>query len=499
VSPVWIIGKKELRLLLRDRRAALLLIAMPLLFILILGLLLGESFGQKPDDRTRVSIVDLDQGSGLYPGVPWSKLVERDLAETAGIRVETIPSLQEAERLIAEHRRPAVLILEPEFTAHVNQCSFLKDGINPFYRDGVELDRIHARVLEDAKQPSGAAVIKQVVQVTLLRVILPYMIGKAFERLSDPTFIRILGNEVRLPVPGTWRLLVGKDRISLNDLLELAAGKDTKEILLFQQKVGLGVQNALRQQFSKYDLTGKTWDTLTKAVGQREGEGAEVASYVDRNGLGIFNRGAARYQVLVPSYTVMFAFFLVLTVGWLFVSERRQGTLKRLRAAPLLRSQILLGKLVPCFVVSLVQGIALLVAGKLVFGMHWGPNQWSLLHQFAWLLPVVVATSFAAVGLAMLVAAVARTEVQVALYGAVVVLVLALIGGCVLPREMMPENTRPFTLLTPQGWALEAYSELLTPSGHTLPNLQMVGQACGALMAFGAGFLGLAWGLMRLD
>ena len=45
----------------------------------------------------------------------------------------------------------------------------------------------------------------------------------------------------------------------------------------------------------------------------------------------------------------MFAYFLVLTVGWLFVAERRQGTLKRLRAAPLSRSEILLGKLLPCF------------------------------------------------------------------------------------------------------------------------------------------------------
>src|SRR3954471_3910535 len=63
---IWAIAKKELRLLLRDRRAALILVAMPLLFILILGLLLGESFGQKADDRQRVSIVDLDAGVQPY-------------------------------------------------------------------------------------------------------------------------------------------------------------------------------------------------------------------------------------------------------------------------------------------------------------------------------------------------------------------------------------------------------------------------------------------------
>ena len=54
----------------------------------------------------------------------------------------------------------------------------------------------------------------------------------------------------------------------------------------------------------------------------------------------MLNRGAARYQILVPTYLVTFAYFLVLIVGRLFVSERQQGTMTRLRAAPLSRFQI---------------------------------------------------------------------------------------------------------------------------------------------------------------
>jgi ABC-type multidrug transport system permease subunit len=195
----------------------------------------------------------------------------------------------------------------------------------------------------------------------------------------------------------------------------------------------------------------------------------------------------------------MFAFFLVLTVGWIFVSERRQGTLKRLRAAPLTRAQILLGKLVPCFLLSLGQGTFLLVAGRLLFGMRWGPEHWSLGEQIGWLLSVVFCTSLAAMGLALLVAAVARSEIQVAIYGAVPVLVLALIGGCVLPREMMPEQTQKLSLLTPQGWALNAYRELLNANPSYDPNLSIVVQACVVLAGFGVAFIALAWSLLRLD
>ena len=59
---VWTLAKQGTsRLLLRDPRAMVVLLAMPLIFILVLGVSLGDSFGQKPDDRLRISIVDLDE------------------------------------------------------------------------------------------------------------------------------------------------------------------------------------------------------------------------------------------------------------------------------------------------------------------------------------------------------------------------------------------------------------------------------------------------------
>lgn len=496
----WALAKKELRLLVRDRRAALLLVVMPLLFILVLGLLLGETFGQKPDDRTRVMIVDLDRGHGLEDGKTWAQFVEDDLKDTAGIKIEMIDSEEEAQRLVAEHRQAAVLVFHADFSDHINQCSFLTDGINPFHRDGVYLDKIGATLLKDTKQPGQAAIIEQVAQTSLLRVILPYMIGKAFERLSEKEFIELMGEQVHLPLDKRFALFFGgDDNPSLNKILGVVAGKDPKLMNEYRLKVGAGVQKALAKQFENYELTGKTWAKLTRAKGPRQGEGAEVTRFVDTTGSGFLNRGAYRYQLLVPSYTVMFAFFLVLTVGWLFVAERRQGTLKRLRAAPITRGQLLLGKLVPCFVLSLGQGALLLLAGKLLFGMRWGPESWPWPEQVAWLALVVFATSLAAMGLALLVASLARTEMQVALYGAVPVLVLALIGGCVLPRELMPEQSQPLTLVSPHGWALAAYRELLDPDPKAVPNTSIVLRSCGVLAAFGIGFVGLSWWFLRLD
>jgi ABC-type multidrug transport system permease subunit len=463
------LARKDLRLLLRDRRAIIILILMPLVFILVLGLSLGEGFGQKPDDRLRVSLVDLDEGFVGIPAIrvggdkpePWSVLVQRDLAQTAGIRVELIPSVVEAERLVRESKRAAVLVFGPEFTRKVTRCSFLADGINPFYRDGVNLAELDAKLLTDATQLTASSIIDQVAQVTLLRVILPWMIGRAFEKLGDPSFMSLLASEV----PGAALLPAAVKR-----------------------QLGSGIQGALKRLFPKYNLTGKTWAALTKSE-PRSGEGAGVSVYQEE-GSGVLKRGALRYQLLVPSYTVMFAFFLVLTVGWLFVAERRQGTLLRLKAAPLTRLDLLLGKLMPCFALSIFQGLFLLVAGKVVFGMSWGTHP-------VWLLAVVFSTSLAAMGLALLVAAAAKTETQVAIYGTLLVLVLAGMSGCLMgDRALMPETMQQLSLFTPHAWALTAYKQLLTAPK---PNLDLVAQACMVLGAFGAGLLTLAWYVLKLD
>jgi ABC-2 type transport system permease protein len=442
----WTIAKKDLRMLLRDPRAVVVLLAMPLIFILVLGISLGEGFGQKPDDRLRVSLVDLDEpytdpSSKDSQTMEWSKSVERDLAQTAGIRVEVIGALDEAERLVADSKRAAVLVFGPKFSEQVTRSSFLPGGVNPLFRDGVDLEQLDARLLRDPTQLTAASIIEQVGQVTMLRVVIPWMIGRAFEKIGDD--------------------------------------------------LGVIVQNALRQMFPSYNFTGKTWAALTRSEPRTDDDSASVTFYEPPTGSGLLNRGAQRYQILVPSYTVMFAYFLVLTVGWLFVAERRQGTLKRLRAAPLSRTQILLGKLLPCLLLSIGQGLFLLAAGRLVFAMNWGAEPW-------WLVLVVAATSLSAMGLAMLVASLAQTEAQVAIYGTLLVLVLAGISGCLMgDRDMMPEAMQRISLVTPHAWALIAYRQLLANPG--VPNLALVAQACMVLCGFGLGFLVLASFLLRLD
>ena len=450
--PIWTLAKKDFRLVWRDRRALVVLLAMPLLLILVLGLSLGEGFGQKPDDRLRISIVNLDEGffdNGPQTGTPtqrnWSKVIENDLAQTAGIRIERIESLEEAKRLVARGSRSAVWVFGSGFSRQFTQCSFMPGGVNPLDRDGVDLSSLDSELLRDPTQLTAASIIAQVAQVTSLRVVLPWMVGRAFEHVGH--------------------------------------------------ELGGFVQGGLKRMFPSYDLTATTWAGLTRSQPADPADGvkspAEIPATPEHEGAGFISRGAARYQILVPAYLVTFAYFLVLIVGRLFVSERQQGTMKRLRAAPLSRFQILAGKFLPAYFVSVLQGLFLLLAGRIVFGMSWGP-------QPLWLLLVVLATSLSAMGLALVVAALARTESQVAVYGTLLVLALSGASGSLMgSRELMPALMERVSLLTPQAWALDAYRQLL--ANPAAPNLAIVAECCGVLTAFGAGLILVGWSLLRLD
>jgi ABC-2 type transport system permease protein len=189
------------------------------------------------------------------------------------------------------------------------------------------------------------------------------------------------------------------------------------------------------------------------------------------------------YQTLVPSYTVMFVFFIVNFMARSFIGERDLGTLNRLRLAPITRPGLMIGKTVPFLVISLVQTGLLFLAGKVLFKMSWGPDPWLLL-------PVIVCTSLAATSLGLMVATFVRTEAQVSAYGNFLVLTLAGISGCMMPRTWQPELMQQVGLVTPHAWALIAYEQILS---RDLPELSVIWQSCEILLAFAGGFFAVGW------
>jgi ABC-2 type transport system permease protein len=198
------------------------------------------------------------------------------------------------------------------------------------------------------------------------------------------------------------------------------------EGIVRQLVFGSAVQSLAPYVARKNRLASRIIDTSRANFAERREAAANQAGPSTKDAAAFGTRGNV-YQILVPSYTVMFAFFLVNIMARSFIDERDIGTLCRLRMAPVSRAGLLLGKTAPFFIISLVQSSLLFLFGRLLYGMSWGATP-------AGLIPVLVCTSLSATALGLLVATLARTESQVAAYATFLVITMAGISGCLMPR-----------------------------------------------------------------
>jgi ABC-2 type transport system permease protein len=194
------------------------------------------------------------------------------------------------------------------------------------------------------------------------------------------------------------------------------------------------------------------------------------------------------FQQNVPGYTIYGVFWIVSLLTASVLQEKREGTFRRLLAAPLSRAVMLAGKLLPYYLINLIQIAIMLGASRWLFGLSLGRSPFALVT-------VSLAVAAAATGLGVLVAALVRTEAQAGGLTVLLLLTMSALGGCFVPRFIMPDWLRTLGLLTPHAWALDAYRDLLV-RGY---GLREVWPKVGALTAFAAAFFGLGVWRFRFD
>lgn len=199
--------------------------------------------------------------------------------------------------------------------------------------------------------------------------------------------------------------------------------------------------------------------------------------------------GVTGFQITVPANAVLFGFFLALTVALSFVEERRTGTWRRLLAAPVNRWMILVAKLVPFFLVGLIQFAFLFGVGVVGFGMD-------IAGSPAALVAMTVAVVLCATTVGLFIASLGGSEKQVGSMGSITILVMGLLGGCMVPRVIMPPVMQTIGLLVPHGWALDGYFDVLVRPGT---DVAAIAPQLAALLGFAAVFLALGAALFRFE
>jgi len=155
----------------------------------------------------------------------------------------------------------------------------------------------------------------------------------------------------------------------------------------------------------------------------------------------------------VPAYTIFGVFFIVLTLASSFLQEKRDGTFQRILAAPLSKTALLIGKLLPYYLMNLVQIGLMFCIGVVVFGIKLG--------NLPALVIISLALAAAANGLGLLVAALGKTEPQVNGLSVLLAITLSALGGMMVPTFIMPNLMKTLSLFTPHAWALAGYHDII--------------------------------------
>lgn len=269
------------------------------------------------------------------------------------------------------------------------------------------------------------------------------------------------------------------------------AGLDASTPLAVQMQSGPGVEPAVAELFTARlqgllaELyLGKRLGAL--GVGMPDPSGAQRLLHAES----LYAVGArpSSVQQNVPAWLLFAMFFIAIPLSTTWVQERNQGTYARLRTMGVSPAQLLAGKLLPYMGITLVQAALMLLVGVWVVPLL-GGGQLTLGHAPGALLLMTLAAGFAAVSYALLIANLVSTAEQATIFTGVANLLMAAVGGIMVPRFVMPPAMQAVSLHSPMAWGLEGFLDVFLRQGGVATvapwalHLVIFGLVCLALAA----------------
>ena len=203
----------------------------------------------------------------------------------------------------------------------------------------------------------------------------------------------------------------------------------------------------------------------------------EIADQLEKNDILAINYGGdqnnlrdssdappSSVQQSVPAWLVFSLFFIVVPLSNTLINERQLGTLKRIRTINVNPLAIVVGKLIPFFFINQIQVVLMLLVGMYLVPVF-GGDSLTLGSSLLGLSMMSVAISCAALGYAMLIAVIARTSEQATTLGGTGNIILAAIGGIMVPTFIMPQFMQSLSQLSPMSWGLQGYLDILLRGG----------------------------------
>lgn len=427
MNAIFAIAAKDICLLLRDKGGVFWVIGFPILMAVLMGTMFRGGGG---DSKMALAVIDKDRSAG-------STAFIAKLGALSGVRViDPAPTEQEARDLVRRGRAVASVVLKPGFG----------ETMGLFGGSGEPLMVVAA----DPSRSAEAGFLEGMLTQSAFQVLAG--------RFQDRSWIASQTAGALRSIEADSGLAEG-DRSTLRTMLK-----------------------------SLNDFAGSASDSLLAAGPFGMGTGGAAAETSGSMGLAIGKEEVVRertnsYAITFPQGVLWGLIGATAAFAISLVGERQQGTLVRLRMAPLSRAQLLAGKGVACFATCLAITLLLLAIAVLIFDVR--------VHQPMLLAAATLCVCFCFTGMMMLIATFGRTESAVDGAGRGILLLFAMIGGGMFPLMLMPAWLFKVSSFSPVKWAIYALEGALwrrfSVSEMLLP--------CGILLAIGV--VSFAVGVLR--
>jgi|GEM_PF-135679 len=168
-----------------------------------------------------------------------------------------------------------------------------------------------------------------------------------------------------------------------------------------------------------------------------------------------FDTGDIRFIDAFAPGIMAFAMLMVTTMItiFLFIEERKMGTLERLQASPATESEIVIGYALAFSLVSMAQATVILLTALGLFHIYIAPPVWyHILITYGFLI-------FLGMGhqcLGILLSSGAKNELQAIQFVPLIIFPSILLCGLLFPIESIPQYLRPISYIIPLTYCIDA-------------------------------------------
>lgn len=162
----------------------------------------------------------------------------------------------------------------------------------------------------------------------------------------------------------------------------------------------------------------------------------------------------------VPAWALFGMFFIVIPIAASQIRDRETGIFRRLLSFPVPRSSLLAGKLLAYLLINIVQFLLMFEAGTRLLPLITG-SPMPIQFRATSLAAVTLASAAAATSYGLMVSSLARTAEQSSAFGSLSVVILAVLGGVMVPMFVMPPFMQAIAQVSPIYWGIEAYQDVI--------------------------------------